>query len=267
MEKPPSLLPDQALGGIGGKIRHFSRLIANEIEKGDNGAAGNIFKKAQNKLGHQEIKILKDIVDRNILFEREREITTHGIIRSFRFWSQEEKKSYLQLAMRACKTLEESAGVPSCVGFGSALAIARSDDLIPHDDDIDLISAFPKKRFPSIRDGLDAVEHIFSRDGWRVSGEFAVHRKIRHRELGKKDLDIFVGITEGDYFSCFPGPRGVILQAEVFPAQWKELFGVPVLTPRDPDAYLTKVYGESWRIPDPVFRHSWDKAPYADLLG
>jgi hypothetical protein len=53
---------------------------------------------------------------------------------------------------------------------------------------------------------------------------------------------------------------------DMFPATQGEIFGVKVPLPADQATYLTKVYGQNWRIPDPFFSHDWRPDAYADLF-
>ena len=84
---------------------------------------------------------------------------------------------------------------------------------------------------------------------------------------GRKRVDVFVGIFEDDSISWYPGTRGGLTRAIVFPPRSADLLGVPCWIPAQPEAYLERLYGEGWRVPDPYFRHVWDISAYADITG
>lgn len=206
-----------------------------------------------------------DIINECFLAARELEWTSHGFKRSFRFWSEKEKAEYLDFANTVVGVLREKLTDKVCLGYGTALALARSNDLIPHDDDIDLIIAMPIAEYHSIAKAIPVVEQCLQQHGFSTVGSYVSHRHIRNPK--GRSLDIFVGIEEGDFFSSFPGPRRTIRTTDLFPTGIVEIYGHQCRVPRDLDAYLSKVYGSTWKEPDPNFAHNWDRKPFADLLG
>jgi hypothetical protein len=152
-----------------------------------------------------------------------------------------------------------------CFGFGSVLSVVRDKALIPHDDDLDIIVGFEAEAAATISDGLRVIEEHLRPLGFEVTGPFFAHRHVRRP--GRKRVDVFVGIFEGESISWYPGARGGLTRAIVFPPRSADLLGVPCWIPAQPEAYLERVYGEGWRVPDPFFRHTWNSAAYADLKG
>lgn len=198
-----------------------------------------------------------------VLAEDQREITIHGIYRSFRFWTIDEKVKYLTLALELTDSLREKVSPNVCLGYGTALAIARSSDLIPHDDDIDILVVLPKTRFGKF---LDASRWVVECIG-EEDADVRIHEEnLIHYRRGGIKVDIFVAVQEGDFVASYPGPRYGIKMADMFPARIANLFGVGIPVPFDNENYLGKVYGSDWREPNPFFSHKWDKAPYADLF-
>jgi hypothetical protein len=153
----------------------------------------------------------------------------------------------------------------ACFGFGSALAIVRDHALIPHDDDLDIIVGFEPDEASTIADGLQRVERHLSGLGYEVSGSFDAHRHVRLP--GRKPVDVFVGLFEGDSISWYPAARGALTRAVVFPASSAPLLGVTCPIPAQPEVYLERMYGSGWRVPDPYFNHPWNVADYADIRG
>ena len=67
--------------------------------------------------------------------------------------------------------------------------------------------------------------------------------------------------------SWYPGARGGLTRAIVFPPGSADLLGVTCAIPAQPEVYLERLYGEGWRVPDPYFSHAWNVAAYADIRG
>ncbi len=203
-------------------------------------------------------------VNRSLLPARGLEWTVHGPQRPFRSWSEAERIDYVQDSSGVVEALR-SLTPDVCLGFGSVLAVVRDRALIPHDDDLDIIIGFTPELAPTLADGLRLVEAHLRPLGFIVSGPFAAHRHVRRP--GRKHVDVFVGIFEGETISWYPGARGGLTRAIVFPPQPAELLGIGCSIPAQPEIYLERLYGPDWRIPDPYFSHAWDLSGYADIKG
>lgn len=196
---------------------------------------------------------------------QQREFTSHGIHRSFRFWSESEKRLYLRAAMEIVDCIR-SITSKICFGYGTSLAIARSSDLIPHDDDVDLLVVFEKSDFPTFRLAAErVVELLKAVKDWEVVQPEDMINLIQVKK-GDFKVDIFICLDEEGVIASFPGPRHLILTEDLFPLETKALFGVEVPVPGKINNYLSKVYGENWLMPDPLFSHSWDAITYSDLF-
>lgn len=206
---------------------------------------------------------LRELVNARILHDRELEWTSHGVRRSFRFWSQEEKEEYVAFAMSVVEDLRSLTESVS-LGFGSVLAIVRDNDLIPHDDDLDIIIGFEPSKAATIAVGLQLIETALRNAGYVVSGTNTAHRMVSRP--GVKKVDVFVGIFEGDEISWYPGHRGALSREIVFPGTEVNFMGVDCAMPADPPGYLAAVYGPDWSTPDPHFKHSGDRKEYAHLI-
>jgi hypothetical protein len=199
-----------------------------------------------------------------LLPSRGLEWTAHGPKRPFRSWSDEERIDYVRDSaevVEALRTLTPDV----CFGFGSVLSVVRDKALIPHDDDLDVIVGFEPEAAATLSDGLRLIGEHLRPLGFEVTGPFHAHRHVRHP--GRKRVDVFVGIFEGESISWYPGTRGGLTRAIVFPARTADLLGVPCWIPAQPEAYLERLYGEGWRTPDPYFKHDWNISAYADLTG
>jgi hypothetical protein len=205
----------------------------------------------------------KSVINETVLSGRSREWTIHGAKRSFRFWSQQEKVEYVELAAKLAAELK-GLTPKVCFGFGAALAAVRDGDLIPHDDDLDLIIGFEERTAASLSKGLRRVERFLGNRGWTVTGRHTAHRQVQLD--GSNPVDVFVGVFEGDTISWYPGLRGSLDRRTMYPTSEGTLLGVTCPLPRNPLIYLERVYGPGWRNPDPTFKHAWDYASYVDLI-
>lgn len=213
-------------------------------------------------LDQEEKKRLIGAANESYLMERQLEWTNHGILRSFRFWSIEEKQAYLRLTvevMDCCKTVTPHV----TLGFGSVLAIMRDNDFVPHDDDMDILVAFPLDSVRRYPDALEILNKAFEPSGLRAHGNYLSHRNVNKNN--GKSVDVFVGFIEDDRVSWFPSRRGNLRVEEVFPAKKVDFLGVDCEIPADPDTYLQATYGESWKTPIANWNHPWNRQEYVDF--
>lgn len=213
-------------------------------------------------LNQEEKKRLIVAANESYLMERQLEWTNHGILRSFRFWSIEEKQAYLRLTvevMSCCKSVSPFV----TLGFGSVLAIMRDNDFVPHDDDMDILVAFPLNSARRYHDALGMLREAFESCGLRAHGNYLSHRNV-NKDNGKC-VDVFVGFIENDRVSWFPSRRGNLRVTDVFPARKVDFLGIECEIPADPVAYLEATYGEAWKIPISNWNHPWSRQEYADF--
>jgi hypothetical protein len=205
----------------------------------------------------------RSVISAMVLNSRNLELTPHGLKRTFRFWSMEEKQAYIRLALKVVNDLK-GLTPQACFGFGAALAVIRDGDLIPHDDDLDLIVGFEPHEATTLLEALDRVAEFLRPLGYTVWGTFTGHWHVA--EPGSKYLlDVFVGLFEGDTIAWYPGARGSLTREIMFPTTERPLLDIACPVPHDPELYLERVYGAGWRQPDPGFMHKWDPRAYDDL--
>lgn len=208
--------------------------------------------------------IFRKVVSKELLKPRELEWTAHGAQRSFRFWPHDEKVRYIEYASEVARDLSDLTE-NVCFGFGAALATVRDGDLIPHDDDLDLIIGFEPDQAATLPEAHALVAEHLEAKGYTVTGDFLGHRHVA--KPGVKKLDVFSGLFEGDRIAWYPGKRGALRRENMFPTTTGTMLGVPCPLPHDPLIYLETIYGEGWRIPDPVFKHTWVPKTFADQRG
>jgi hypothetical protein len=255
---------------IAGRLMHDSRADPAQFELsrviaqtlfGHYRAARTTFE-AMTGLTEEVRRAYRTSVSRAVLADRQLEWTIHGPQRCFRFWTAEEKDRYLRDAVALCRDLEELTPHVS-FGFGAALATVRDGDMIPHDDDLDVIVGIEPHEAANFPAAHKLIEGFLRQRGWTVSGNFMAHRHVSRD--GRKHLDVFVGLFEDDTISWYPSARGLLDRDTMYPTSEGALLGVRVPLPRNPLIYLERVYGPRWRNPDPGFKHAWDRSSYMDL--
>lgn len=220
-----------------------------------------VFKALKKSISDDTARTYRQAVNQGFLLERSLEWTTHGPLRSFRFWTEPEKLEYIRFAVSVADALRELT--PNvCFGYGAALAVVRDHDLIPHDDDLDLIIAFEPDEAATLPEAHARVEEFLRARGFVVKGDFFGHRHVSIP--GGKHVDVFSGLFEGDRVSWYPGTRGALERSTMFPSSQADLLGVACPLPADPVAYLSTIYGPGWSTPDPGFKHDWRKKAFAD---
>jgi hypothetical protein len=242
-----------------------SRLLVPVLAKtiaADYAIARTTFDKTE-ELSTERRKAFRDLVSDELLVSRSLQWTIHGPQRCFRFWTPAQKKNYADYAARVVEDLRDLT-TQVCFGFGSALAVVRDGDLIPHDDDLDVIIAFEPWEAASLPAANRLVEEHLRARGYTVSGNFTAHRHVAKPPA--KKVDVFAGLFEGDVIAWYPGKRGSLTRSMMFPTSEGTLFGVPVRLPRNPLLYLEQVYGKTWRVPDSGFTHRWNNSAYRDLV-
>lgn len=193
------------------------------------------------------------------------QLNAHGIKKTFKFWSQSEKKSYLQSSSQMIGALS-TLSPHVCLGFGAVLGFYRDNDLILHDDDIDILVAFDISEVESLGAALALVERQLIKLQFEIVGRFFSHLWVKSTE--GRMIDIFVGLIEPENkLSFYPSPRHSLLVSDIFPSCKHELCGVMLPFPKDCLNYLVKTYGPHWEKPDINFQHAWNRSEYLDIAG
>lgn len=208
-------------------------------------------------------KEIKSQINKSLLFEKKLEWNNHEIVKTFRFFSKHEKFNYLAEAEELINTLKRGNYFVS-LGFGAVLGFVRNRDFIPHDDDIDLIVGVNKIKLNYAKANL--INYL------KIYGFNNYSDELYHLTLCKGDpktcrgIDVFIGIIEDGYFSCFPSRHKVLRFDDVFPAEDQIFFETLLPFPKNPQAYLEAVYGSDWRNPISHWNHPWDLKEYAEFI-
>ena len=194
------------------------------------------------------------------------EYTSHGLKRTFRFWGEKARGESLREAVAIVEALR-AVSDDACIFGGAVLGLQREGELLPHDDDLDILIVVDKTRCPDLGTALHRIAAVLERAGWSVAGYFFSHLWVKTHSSIARTLDVFVGIAEGDRISYYPLPRRALDKARMFPSVTRRLEGVDIPVPRDLVYYLESEYGPGWQTPDAGFSLTWDRRPYGDLAG
>lgn len=171
--------------------------------------------------------------------------------------------TYLRLYDRARATFERQ-GHPLLVLYGTLLGLHRDGDLIPGDDDFDVGYVSRAHDPEQVKQEAIGLIRALVKDGFTVSVNrrgrlFRVHRA----GYGAASLHLDahpIWFQDGRLFV----PNHVSFPASVddfLPPRQVTLRGATVLTPRDPEVFLSNHYGPSWRVPDPGYVDDASQAP------
>lgn len=242
-----------------GTVEDVASRLATEFLSFQYGAADRTARAAA--LPAQQMSVVRNAINGHVLSARGMEWTSHGVRRSFRFWTEKEKADYVGLAMRVCRDLLQLSP-DVCLGFGSVLSVVRDGRLMDHDDDLDIIIGLDSATTPTLRIALATVRGFLIAKGYKIKGSFFSHW---HVWRGGKKVDVFVGLYEGDRIGWFPGKRRALARSDVFPSREVDFLGSRCLIPKDAEKYLATIYGPQWRSPAPGWKHDWDRASYLDI--
>lgn len=190
----------------------------------------------------------------------------HGLKKTFRYWTEEEKQLYLNDALSVLEALK-SLSLNTCVFGGAALGWARNGKFLEHDDDLDVVICLDKKTFPNIAVALDVVTKTLNHAGWEITATFFSHLWVATQSKVAPTLDIFIGLVEEGGISCYPMPRRALKIDQMFPSVPRSLHGLQIPMPLNIEHYLQVDYGPNWQVPSPDYSIEWDRSPYADITG
>jgi len=239
------------------RLYHYCDLV----RVGEHSAAVNGIR-TDKLLSENEKRSIIAAINDGWLLDQELEWTTHGIARTFRFWSREQKVAYIERANELVLDLLALSPLVS-FGFGAVLGFVRDGDLIPHDDDLDTLIAFPASN-ASFCGAKEQLKKHLNAKGWSVSGDYPSHFNVFRPS--QRSIDVFIGFVEDQRVSWFPSRRRNLRVHDVFPTQEFEVLGQLCPIPADPKRYLAATYGENWFEPIANWHHPWDASEYGDFM-
>jgi len=224
--------------------------------------------RAENSLTALEKRQIIDSINKWYLCHRNVEWGNHGIRRTFRFWDDAEKRTYLKQAQTLVTVLREFTPFVT-FGFGSVLGFIRDNGFIPHDDDMDLLVALPA-RGETFRSAKRRLREFLEPRGFNLHGDetnFPTHFGVNTAsEKAKTAVDVFVGFIERDRVAWFPSSRSGMPVTDVFPTSSMTVHGETVSIPAHPERYLEATYGPDWREPITIWNHPWQLREFKEFI-
>lgn len=214
-------------------------------------------------MNNMQVREVLDEVNDRYVVPAGLEITSHGLLRSFRFWTADEKACYLAEVLTLMQDLSKLSP-DVCLGYGGVLSFVRDGGLNPHDDDLDVLVGFDIGEVATFGAGVARLKEFLESHGWIVCGQWPAFLKVNTRSMAA-DIDVFVALDESGMLASIPGPRGKIPWASVFPAGAIHVLDRDIAIPADAEAYLGLVYGADWKVPKRGWQHSWNYAAYQDI--
>lgn len=155
------------------------------------------------------------------------------------------------------RSLNETAGVPAFISYGTLLGAVRNGRLIGHDNDIDLTYVSRCTTPVDVLREAYRVERALLSDGWvvrRGSGA-RLNVRLRQHDGSMRYVDVFTAHwVEGILYT--PQDTGFELPVStLLPLTTVELLGRQVPAPADYETLLAATYGPNWRVPDPSFKY------------
>ena len=181
-----------------------------------------------------------------------RVLTPHG----FRITIGTENTDVLSEGILEIEKKMEAIGYEIFINSGTLLGVIRSGTFIPHDDDIDFgvvlhatDAASAAAEWIELKNTLEDMG-LLKNVGW-LGGILKTHK------IGTCTVDFFPAWVEGNSVFVYPHTSGELVQADLLPLRRSDALNLPI--PNNPEKMLAVNFGESWRIPDPLFKFSWGK--------
>jgi hypothetical protein len=190
-----------------------------------------------------------------VLAPRRRELSSHGIQRTFRFWSDAEQVAAVA-RLEGPRAALAAAGHEVFLGYGALLGFVRDGALIPHDDDLDLVVLQAEGQ----PEGVAAMAAILAAAGFETEAQTAFNLHVRRAGAPELICDLFLARRDGGVAVFHPAREARVPLAAIRPLRPTRMFGQPITVPADVFAVLEAFYGPGWREPDPDFVHAWDGA-------
>jgi hypothetical protein len=160
-------------------------------------------------------------------------------------------------------------GVDAFPAYGTLLGAVREQDLIGHDNDVDL-GYVSRHTHPLdvIRESY-RLQRSLREQGFAVDRYSAAALKVEVIEAdgGVRGLDVFGGYFLGGKLYLM-GEIGTPFEEEwIFPLGTCTLAGRTLPAPARPEKLLEATYGPSWKVPDPAFHFTTPRTTYRRLNG
>ena len=147
---------------------------------------------------------------------------------------------------------------------GTLLGLVREGDVLAHDDDVDLAVVLDPDDSPDAAGAARQWQELRTRAlaAGLLDPDFE-ERRPSHCRVAARDglmIDLFPAWQGGGRMYVWPHTYGDLAADDVLPPGRRQVHGVEVLLPRQPELLLEANYGPGWRSPDPTFRFDWARA-------
>ncbi len=178
--------------------------------------------------------------------------TRHGLVRS---QLKSFSRDYAELAHAIGEVLEVS-GFQSMICYGTLLGATRDGDLIPHDDDFDMLFfGGADSKGIMVEDRARAIE-ILRDAGFRI----VEIKPLLNFHVSLPNSNIVVDVfpswcdVDGNFFMYMEGMKFRSVPKDlIFPRNSIEFLGKNFFVPANPEGFLLERYGEGWVISDRFF--------------
>lgn len=148
----------------------------------------------------------------------------------------------------------QEQGFNAFIVGGTLLGAIRDGEILPHDDDADLAYLSTHSDPADLVLENHRLHRLLLNRGFRVIRHSWSHLQVLSDDA---EADYYVDIFTAFYKSgAFHEPihvRTTGMDDAILPLSERQLHGVTLAAPRDPEAWLEACYGPSWRTPDPAF--------------
>jgi SAM-dependent methyltransferase len=174
----------------------------------------------------------------------------------FKDRTEEEKVGFVRFSVEVMETIRKVFGVECSVTYGALLGMVREEELIQHDDDIDITFICENKSRAEVSELGRSIARYFKDNGYSVwiitNGQFSIGKQL-DGVFGV--VDIFASWMEGNQYFLNFAIAGSVPRSSILPLAKRYFYGQEVSIPADPEPVLVALYGENWEKPDPNFRY------------
>jgi len=165
------------------------------------------------------------------------------------------------------KFFKTHCGVHAYICYGTLLGAVRENNVIGHDNDIDIAYISKYSTIPEIRQELHRICAVLIKH--KMLGKVWIDRKgilkPKVKDLGLNFsgqmhvrtpnnllyIDVFTSWTVDNRFYLAPHLYGELHQSEIVPFTSEKLLNIDMVAPKNSKKVLEQLYGEEWIISKP----------------